>query len=143
VNHVYLPLTSATQARPIIVRVRIAQRSLAVWALAELDTPEQEFGSGSPVAHALINQRLLAAISESGLAPHSLSLRLIDREATTEGTLPLVGSARWQSKGSVVTRKRAVFGRRPGEAEGGLPTSECWPQRSAWAPSTSIEPHEG
>jgi hypothetical protein len=52
VNDVYLPLPSATEARPIIVCARIAQRSLAVGAPAELDTRKQELGAGSPVAHA-------------------------------------------------------------------------------------------
>ena len=51
-NNVYLPLTSATQARPIIVRARIAQRGLAIWALAALDVREQELRAGSLVAHA-------------------------------------------------------------------------------------------
>src|SRR5438445_3831659 len=50
-NHVYLPLTSATQARPIIVRAQIAQRALAVRALAAVDAREQELRAGSLVAH--------------------------------------------------------------------------------------------
>jgi hypothetical protein len=63
VNDVYLPLTSATQARPIVVRARIAQRSLAVWALAQLDIREQELWPGSPVAHAPCSPKV---VSEAG-----------------------------------------------------------------------------
>jgi len=104
VNEVYLPLTSATQARPIIVCARIAQRSLAVWALAELDIREQELGAGSLVAHALINQRRLAELagSESGLAPHSLSLR--PGHASSHPPSRGLGAVAEQS--SLVTRKR-------------------------------------
>jgi hypothetical protein len=115
----------------------------------------------------LVHQRLLAepAGSESGLPPHSLSLRLTDREATPQGTLAR-GLGAVAEQGSVVSRKRPVFGRRPGDAgHRYLPSAgsssgigagnrirlrgkrcrhqSAGPRCSAWAPSTSIEPHEG